>query len=386
MKTILLYKWNEVNDAILERNLKALGYGVVPFDMQLNNYDMDGKFSLSLMTLIHKNKCDICMSFNYIPLISAICDVIGIPYVSWVYDSPNLTLFSKLIRQSCNYIFEFDKSSYQRLQERGVVHSYHMPLAVDTAYFDEQAKKPFGKKHEVCFLGSLYTNEHNYFDAITDWDSTVYEVCQAAVAEQKFCYHEDRIRDMMTEEIISYLVEKAGLSLGGKYEETPLDLVAMMMHKKVTVEERRELLIAVSEQFETAIYTGSDTKNFPKLKNMGRADYLTEMPQVFYNSKINLNITLRSIESGIPLRALDVMACGGFLLSNYQPELAEYFEDGKELVLYHDLDDCLSKIAYYLEHEEERIQIAKAGQEKVREYFSYERKLKEIFAIVEGNL
>ena len=57
------------------------------------------------------------------------------------------------------------------------------------------------------------------------------------------------------------------------------------------------------------------------------------MPLIFRESKINLNITLRSITSGMPLRALDIMGAGGFLLSNYQQELAENYIDGEELVL-----------------------------------------------------
>ena len=38
---------------------------------------------------------------------------------------------------------------------------------------------------------------------------------------------------------------------------------------------------------------------------------------MFANSKVNLNITLRNIKTGIPLRALDIMGAGGFLLTNY---------------------------------------------------------------------
>ena len=64
------------------------------------------------------------------------------------------------------------------------------------------------------------------------------------------------------------------------------------------------------------------------------------------------------------------MACGGFCLTNYQPEIATLFEDGKELVMYMDVKDMLQKVEYYLEHEEERVQIAKAGREKVCNCFS----------------
>ena len=41
---------------------------------------------------------------------------------------------------------------------------------------------------------------------------------------------------------------------------------------------------------------------------------------------------------------MDILGAGGFLLSNYQPELAEYFEDGKEVVMYHSRADLVEKV------------------------------------------
>ena len=98
---------------------------------------------------------------------------------------------------------------------------------------------------------------------------------------------------------------------------------------------------------------------------MGPVEYFNEMPQVFRCSRINLNITLRSILTGIPLRALDVMGAGGFLISNYQSEIPEYFVPGEDLVVYEDYEDLCTKVEYYLSHESERREIAINGCRKV---------------------
>lgn len=105
------------------------------------------------------------------------------------------------------------------------------------------------------------------------------------------------------------------------------------------------------------------------------------MPAVFRGSKINLNITLRSITSGIPLRALDIMGAGGFLMSNYQAELSEYFIDGKDMVLFDSPEDMQWKIRYYLKHDDERQQIAKNGFEKVKRKFSYDIQLEKMMRL-----
>ena len=93
---------------------------------------------------------------------------------------------------------------------------------------------------------------------------------------------------------------------------------------------------------------------------------------------VNLNISLKTIRSGIPLRCIDVLACGGFLISNYQEELAEYFRLGEELITYGDLEELVYLTDFYLKDEARRKQIARCGQERIRQDFTYEKALKRI--------
>ena len=103
---------------------------------------------------------------------------------------------------------------------------------------------------------------------------------------------------------------------------------------------------------------------------------------IFHNSKINLNITSKTITSGIPQRIFDILSCGGFCLTNYQPEIAEYFDDGKELVMYTDMADLLAKVDYYLSHDEERKQIAANGRQKIEEEYCLTKRVKEMLTVI----
>ena len=110
------------------------------------------------------------------------------------------------------------------------------------------------------------------------------------------------------------------------------------------------------------------------------------MPKVFYLSKINLNITSRSIESGVPQRVWDILAVGGFCLTNYQPELEDYFEIGKDLEVYHNTEELVEKVDYYLKHEEQRVRIAMNGYQKVKNCHTYYNRWNVIIdKIFEGN-
>lgn len=160
-----------------------------------------------------------------------------------------------------------------------------------------------------------------------------------------------------------------------------------MLSDKLAEIERIEVLTRCSKYADVLLCTGSDaskllndTSTIGKINVRPPVDYDTELPTLYRKTKINLNITCRSISSGMPMRVLDVMGCGGFLLSNYQAELAEYFVPGEEVVLYDSMADLENKVSYYLSHDDERISIAQRGCEKVRKYFSYENMLEKMFS------
>jgi spore maturation protein CgeB len=97
---------------------------------------------------------------------------------------------------------------------------------------------------------------------------------------------------------------------------------------------------------------------------------------------VNLNISLKSIYTGIPLRAFDIMGCGGFLISDFQQDFAEYFVADEDYVFYTTQDDLMSKIDYYLEHEEIRERIARNGYEKVKAAHTYDHRVSQILEMI----
>ena len=76
---------------------------------------------------------------------------------------------------------------------------------------------------------------------------------------------------------------------------------------------------------------------------------------------------------------MDILAAGGFLLTNYQEELSGYFDLEQDLALYADIEDAVEKTAFYLKHDDLRKQIALSGQRRAWEHFSYETQLEKIF-------
>ena len=139
----------------------------------------------------------------------------------------------------------------------------------------------------------------------------------------------------------------------------------------------------MNKYFNFRLFTGSDTSFDKSLIKEEYIDYSTEMPLVFRNSKINLNITIDSISTAIPLRALDIMACKGFLLSDFREDLAEYFVEGKELAIYNSIEEMIDKANFYLNHDSIRKKMAQKGYEKIKKEFSLEVQLRKIISKLE---
>lgn len=191
------------------------------------------------------------------------------------------------------------------------------------------------------------------------------------------------IEEVLTPDIIAELQRVSPYQSTPSGVETPEYIYSnYFIDRKLTSIERQRLLTLVAQHCSLRLYTINRNAIIPNARNMGPVDYYSEMPYVFANSKINLNITLRSIQSGIPLRAMDIMGAGGFLLTNFQADFLDYFIPNEDFVYYESEDDLVDKINYYLSHEKERAEIAHNGHEKVRANHSFEKFFEHIFQIV----
>lgn len=366
------------------KTLQKAGHQVYVLNYPVKNYLVDGTLVAEAENYLKKYNIECIVGADYLPILSKISFRNQIPYLAWVYDAPCLAMYSDMIFSPYNYIFHFDRTEVEKFRAAGVKQIYHMPLAVNVQKMQDMMQKNLHHTFErdVAFLGTLYTGETNFLDQVQGLSEYQKAFLQAIMDVQLKFFGVDLLEEILPKDFMEGLLQKVSFQTEKELFLTDEQLMYQMIRKKMTVVERREILKLLSEHFDMHLYTQSDTSELPEIKSHGYIDYDMQMPGMFYRSKMNLNITLRSIQSGISLRCMDILGAGGFLLSNYQPELAEYFEDGKEVVMYHSRAELLEKVQYYLEHEEERVQIAANGQKKVFEQFSYERAWEKMFRII----
>ena len=380
---ILFCKRGSICEDGIENAFKHLNYDVDYMTKKFESYDYDKSYLDALAARLENKKYVCVFSVNFLPIVSRVCNVFKIPYISWTVDNPCFELFSNTIANPANRIFMFDRSQYNKFVSKNPDNIYYMPLACDFEAWNSFKLTAEDHKNYDCdisFIGSTYEEKCKYNSIVNDLSPFTKGYVDGLIAAQLNVYGYNFLEDALTDEFVKrFKQEAAWYPLGEDYEEDDKAIIAdTYIGYKCTEQERFMTIRNISEHFKLDLWTLSDVSRFPKANFRGGADSITMMPKIFKCSKINLSMTNRPIRTGMPLRMFDTMGAGGFLLTNYQAEIPEYFEIGKDLEVYESQEDLLNKIAYYLEHDDERIEIARNGQEKVKNEHTYSIKLQKI--------
>lgn len=389
---ILIFEYNHFGIEDIKEVFKKMKHTYKVVTTALIREGKSIEFNSLFTKMIEDCSYDCVFSFNYSPVISNNCNRVHIPYIAFVYDSPQVFLYNYSIINPCNYIFLFDKPIYNELKSGGINTVYYSPLAVNTDRLDRMLKlqSPAKFNSDISFVGSMYNEKHNLYDRMSKkLTPYTHGYLEAIMDAQMHIYGDFFIQNMLSNEIIKDMQNALPVESNNDGIETPEYIYAnYFLARKMACKERTEILKSINDElgcdFNIKIYTpnNSSTNNFSKVINMGPVDYYNEMPFVFNNSLINLNITLRSIQTGIPLRAMDILGARGFLMSNWQSDFLELFNPGEDLVLFESHEDLIKKCRYYLAHEKERSQIAANGYGRIKEAHTYEIRFKQIFEIV----
>lgn len=97
----------------------------------------------------------------------------------------------------------------------------------------------------------------------------------------------------------------------------------------------------------------------------GPAAHGLELTKIYCASLINVDIGRVYQDDIVTMRVFDVLACGGFVLAERSPALAELFEIGTEVECYASADELEAKVAHYLAHPEAARAIALRGRDAV---------------------
>lgn len=379
--------WDCFGKEDMEEAFTKLGHNVIKCPFFDNAEPEDKEAAEGLERQIRELSPDFLFSFNYFPIAAIVCKNLGIPYVSWVYDSPHVRMYHYTIAYPTNYVFVFDSAVYEEFHSGNVPTVHYLPMAANTDRlkamnaFNEFEKREWKPQHEVAFVGSLYREKHQFYQRLTGITDYTRGYLEGLIEAQKLVYGYNFIQEVLPDKIIKDMQKSLPMQVRpGEVESIEYLFAQYVINRQITASERFEMLSLVAEKYGLDLYTPDQTVQISGCNNHGSLDAYLWAPYVYKTVPINLNITLRSILKGIPLRAFEIMGAGGFLLTNFQEDFLSYFIPGEDFVYFESREDLLSKISYYLKNDGERKQIAKNGFKKVAAKHTYVHRAEEILS------
>lgn len=383
---VIFCKWTSICEAAIDIALEQLNCTITRITQLLGSVDYDTNYMNTLSQTLNSTPADCVLSVNFIPIIARVCNIYKVPYICLIVDSPCFQLYSETIRLPYNRIFIFDRDLYHKFHPQNPSCIFHIPLASDVVFWDSVL---VGKKDhaaydcDISFIGSLYSEKCRYNQIEQNLPPQIRGYAEGLIEAQLHMSGNNLLRESITPEFAEeFKTYVKWIPLEEDYQEDTIGIVAdTYLGYKCTEQDRIRNLNALAEHFSVVLYTLSDTTALPKVHNKGPADSRNMMPQIIKCSKINLNFTNIPISSGLPQRIFDILGCGGFLMTNYQPELLDWFIPDEDLVIYYSTQDLIEKAAYYLEHDEERMAIAENGYRKTVSQHTYALRLVQMFEL-----
>lgn len=106
------------------------------------------------------------------------------------------------------------------------------------------------------------------------------------------------------------------------------------------------------------------------------------MYQILRKSKITVNHHGNVPPYANNMRLFEATGVGTLLVTDWKENLAELFEPDKEVVAYRSPEECVELIQHYLDHDQDREAIARAGQKRTLSEHTWHHRMQELVDIV----
>lgn len=375
---IIFHRYGSICEPDIMEAFQSLGLTVIEEDAEIYQKSIEPEKRISMLAeAILTHQTSFVFSINYFPYISQVCERLHVLYLCLSVDCPVLELFSETIRNGCNRIFLFDYEQYEQIRGENPDNIFYLPLGANVARWDQVisgllAKSPSEKQrylYDVSFVGSLYTEKSPYPNLpLSAFDRGFGD---GLIEAQLKLPGLSLIQEALPPSFLAALKKASPETFSvmpDAFQNIDAYIAAnQLLGMRISELERIRTLNLLAGSFPVDLFTRSDSSCMTGVRIHGGVSTHLEMPEVFFRSKINLNITIRSIQTGLSQRVWDILGCRGFLLSNYQAEIPEYFTIGQDLDCFENAAELKEKVAYYLAHDERRQEIASHGYETIKE-------------------
>ena len=185
----------------------------------------------------------------------------------------------------------------------------------------------------------------------------------------------------------SYFRKGYNTSIGGRKKVNVKDIaIKASRYLRFTIG-RKVLYSTLLNRFKES--SGLDTNSPFALLNKSVSD--DDMCKLYSQFALSLNISsLRDtyiLKNPIPkihLRTFEIPMSGGLQFTSYNEEIASYFDEDKEIVLYHNKEEMIDKAKYYLDPKHENMvnTMKIAARKRAERDHTWTKRFVEIFKVL----
>ena len=203
--------------------------------------------------------------------------------------------------------------------------TFFAPYAANPFLFQYRNDHPI--THKVCFIGTPYGSRANMINALTEGEIPI-----------DLFYGNNTQSKVLSNSDVTY-----------RKIQTP-SRTSVLFHRLLFPQGRKVLLGTIKNRITGHISINSSVflTHLPSVQPQDQGDLYSEYALALASTSTNHTDILRHPLKIINLRNFEIPMSGGIEICRYNPELADYFEDGKEIVFYKNNDELQDKARYYL--------------------------------------
>ena len=374
--------------------LAAEGIAAMTWDLQRWSREEIARFAMEV-------GAELAVAINYTHGLAEICAEVGVPLRVWEID-PSTDILPPLpggpegAASQGARIHTFRRENVLAFQEAGFAHVEHLPLAANP---DRRAPVTLSAEQlerygaDVTFVGSSMVEQGLRFrgrllEGYALWrggdPQAAMEEAEAAVQRVLDAQRDDfstyRVPELLAKELEWFVDAFAKddtvyQSLGGAAPDALLGEMAAA--------DKRITYIANLGQVGVKVWGDDGWAHVAEYgaQVMGPAGHRDELTAIYSTDAIHVDIGRIYQNDIVTMRVFDVLACGGFCLAEWSPDLDELFVIGEELDAYRDLEELLQKTERWLNAgPEARRAVGARGRARILKDHTIQQRIRRILA------
>ncbi|MBI2423330.1 MAG: glycosyltransferase [Candidatus Hydrogenedentes bacterium] len=303
-------------------------------------------------------------------LFAGLFNDLAIPYATWFVDDPRTILMGRT-RYGGPYsvAFSWERAYLPYLEACGFCEAHFIPLAVDGTVFNRppldspSAPPTFVGSSMIGYAG----REWQWFEGYPEWKVALEAAFDAG------------------------RITRANFAGGpavllGLDEATVLDAevsrhVELIAFIEGTRRLREDFVRALAASGPLLLRGDADWAAYGLPTGLP-VNYEEELPDLYQNCAVNLNITSIQMPTALNQRNFDCPAAGGFLLTDRQGDLDELFDVDREVACYDDTASAAAMLQYYLREPLLRREIAGRARTRILGEHTYAHRLQALVAVL----